>query len=190
MKGIIFNLLEQFCLDHLGEETYDRLVDDLAEMGTDPRLMVGPGTYADEDFHRLVAVVAARLGWEGDDLLRRFGRFALRRLAERYPDFFRPFRHPRDFFRFVGMVHHVEVKKLYQDAEVPRFGCSEKEDGSLVLSYQSERRLCPFVEGLIAGVGEHYGMAIDCSHDQCMARGGAVCEFRLRFPPTAASAVS
>ena len=185
VKGIIFNLLEQFCCARLGEPAYDRLVDGLDGLAHDPRLMIAPGTYADEDFLLLVQAVARELAVDDAELLREFGRFALARLAERYPDFFTPFRHPRDFFRFVGMVHHVEVSKLYQGATVPRFACQEAEDGALLLSYRSERRLCPFVEGLIAGVGRHYGTGIECRHERCMNAGATACEFRLRFPSDA-----
>ncbi len=182
MKGIIFNLLEQFCLARLGEPAYDRLVDGLLDgLAHDPRLMIAPGTYEDTDFLLLSRAAASELGVEHAELLRQFGRFALVRLAERYPDFFAPFRHPREFFRFVGMVHHVEVNKLYPGARVPRFACQEARDGTLLLSYQSGRRLCPFVEGLIAGVGEYYGVGIDCQHERCTDRGAAACEFRLRF---------
>ncbi len=182
MKGIIFNLFEAFCIRRLGEETYEALVEDIEELETDPRLMVAPGTYADEDFFRLVRGAATRIGVAVPELLRDFGRFALARLADRYPDFFAPFRHAREFLRFIGMVHHVEIKKLYQDANVPRFSCREEGDGTLMLGYHSERLLCPFVEGLIEGVGVHYGVAIDCRHRRCMADGAASCEFFLHFP--------
>jgi len=181
MKGIIFNLLEEFLVDRLGEDGFDAVVADCADLVSDPTIMVAPGTYPDEDFFAMISQAAILLRVDKKTMLRQFGRYALPCLARRYPDFFTPFEHPRDFLKVTGMVHHVEVRKLYQDARTPHFTCTEKERGGLLLRYHSNRGLCCFVEGLIAGLGDYYQVNIECRQEKCACDGADACEFVLSF---------
>lgn len=181
MKGIIFNLLEDYITSRSGEEAYERLLSRCTLRSKDPLLMVAPGTYPDEDFQEIVRKAAADAGLAEDAFHRAFGRFAIPRMAERYPDFFAPFHHPKDFLKFTGMVHLVEVKKLYTDARVPDFTCRDTGPGELVLEYTSERRLCHLVEGLIEGVAAYYGVRTEYRQTLCQHRGDRTCEFHIRF---------
>ena len=52
MKGIIFNLLEGFLTERLGEEKSDELIESCSLKTREP--FVGPGSYPDED---LLAIV-------------------------------------------------------------------------------------------------------------------------------------
>ena len=180
MKGIIFNLFEEFLDDTQGAGIYEQVIASAHLDTPDPDLMVAPGTYPDADFEAILNAAADHCRTDGDDLLRAFGRYALPLLAQRYPLFFTPFDHPRDFLKQTGMVHHVEIKKLYKDAQTPAFACREDGD-ALVLRYDSERALCPPVEGLITGLGDYYQVPIQASHERCHRQGAAYCEFRLRF---------
>jgi len=181
MKGIIFNLFEDFICETHGEELFDKIIDAGSLTTPEPELIVAPGTYPDDDFFTIVSLAADSCGQPESELLREFGRFALPRLAERYPVFFAPFNHPRDFLKHTGMVHHVEVKKLYHDADTPFFSCREGVDGVLVLRYSSKRNLCSMVEGLIDGLAAHFGVAISHKQIQCAITGAECCEFHLTF---------
>ncbi|MFP7755422.1 heme NO-binding domain-containing protein [Thermodesulfobacteriota bacterium B35] len=181
MKGIIFNLLEDYIASNHGEEAYERLLARCSLKTGEPLLMVAPGTYPDEDFHEIVRQAAAAGHLPVDDFYRDFGRFAIPRMADRYPDFFAPFHHPKDFLKFTGMVHLVEVKKLYKDAQVPDFTCRDTGPDTLLLRYTSERMLCRLVEGLIEGVAEYYNVPIRCRQTRCQRRGDMTCEFSIHF---------
>ncbi len=181
MKGIIFNLLEDYITSRSGEGEYERLLARCSLRTEEPLLMVAPGTYPDEDFHEIIRVAAAAADTEVAAFCRDFGRYAIPRMAERYPDFFTPFQHPKAFLKFLGMVHLVEVRKLYRDARVPDFTCRDTGPGELVLLYTSERRLCHLVEGLIEGVAEYYGVRTECRQTLCQHRGDRRCEFHIRF---------
>ncbi len=181
MKGIIFNLLEDYITSRSGEEAYERLLARCTLRTEEPLLMVAPGTYPDEDFHEIVSSAAAAAGIPEADFHRDFGRFAIPKMAERYPDFFAPFHHPKDFLKFLGMVHLVEVKKLYKDARVPDFTCQDTGPSELVLHYTSRRKLCYLVEGLIEGVAAFYGVRTTYRQALCQRRGDRTCEFRIHF---------
>ncbi|MFQ5586113.1 MAG: heme NO-binding domain-containing protein, partial [Thermodesulfobacteriota bacterium] len=119
MKGVIFNLLEQFIAENFGEEKYEEIVTECALKTGEP--FVGPGTYPDEDLIAIVSRAVETLGIAPPEALHGFGRFCFPKLAEKFPDFVQPFKHPKPFMKTIDSVIHVEVKKLFKDAEPPRF---------------------------------------------------------------------
>jgi hypothetical protein len=187
MKGLIFNLLEEFLAERCGEEVFEEIIAACDHLETDPQTMVAPGSYADSDFTALVEHAAISMGVPADRLLHDFGRHAIGALTRRYPQFFAPHRHPRDFLASMGFIHSLEVKKLYGGATPPAFGYESLADGRLRITYHSARRLCAFFSGLIEGVGRHYGVPMTQSHEACTARGDAACVFLLTFADAGAA---
>ncbi|MBU0728156.1 MAG: heme NO-binding domain-containing protein [Proteobacteria bacterium] len=181
MKGIIFNLLEGFITDNYGEDEYEGVLSRCQLKMGDPGVIVGPGTYPDEDFMQIVAETARLLDNSVPDVFRAFGRYAIPKLVERYPRFFSPYSHPKDFLKTVDFIHHIEIVKLYKDAETPKFSAEDPFADTLVMKYSSARKLCYLVEGLIDGLADHYGVPIEHSQTRCMIHGDEQCVFNLRF---------
>jgi hypothetical protein len=55
MKGIIFNILEDFTNEKFGEDEFDFIVEKSILETTDP--FVGPGTYPDSDLFKIVTKI-------------------------------------------------------------------------------------------------------------------------------------
>lgn len=183
MKGIFFNLLEEFITENYGEEKYDEILGECRLSTTEP--FVGPGTYPDEDLLAIATKTAEKLGITVPDALRAFGRFCFPKLAARYPVFVAEHHHPKSFLETVDSVIHVEVRKLYEGTKLPRFTYSDGFPDHLVIRYQSDRKMCQLMEGLIDGVADYYKSPIKQSQTQCMLRGAESCDFDLTFEPTA-----
>ncbi len=181
MKGIIFNLLEGFITDKYGEEEYDGMLAKCRLKTEDPEVMVGPGTYPDEDFAAIISEAAAFVGVSVADALRAFGRYAIPKLAEKHPRFFSPYHHPKDFLKTVDFIHHIEIHKLYKGAETPKFLTEDPASDRLVMKYSSVRGLCGLVEGLIDGLADHYKIPIERDQTLCVQKGDGECVFNLRF---------
>jgi hypothetical protein len=65
-----------------------------------------------------------------------------------------------DSFSFLASIEdviHVEVRKLYPDAELPRFESTFPVEGSMEFVYRSPRHFDDLAAGLIAGCIEHFG---------------------------------
>ena len=186
MKGIIFNLLEQFINDRFGEDTYEEIVAACSPLSGDPYAMVSPGSYPDSDFMTLLGQAARTTGMDQASLLQAMGRHSLPLLAQRYPHFFSAYDHPRDFLKTTSLIHQVEVKKLYRDAEVPRFTIEDQADG-MTVTYHSSRRLCHFVAGLLTGLSDFYRVPMAVQQVECILEGGGACTFALSFPGQAAT---
>jgi predicted hydrocarbon binding protein len=181
MKGIIFNLLEDFLKERLGEEKFEELIDGCALKTREP--FVGPGSYPDEDLLAIVDRAVEVTGMAKAEALRAFGRFCIGKLALKYPPLFDRHDNAKAFLKTLDALHNIEVKKLYADAKPPEFIMEDPSPDRLTMRYLSERRLCPLMEGLIEGVAEHYGAPIRFRQRTCMLEGGSSCEFELEFAP-------
>jgi hypothetical protein len=180
MKGIVFNLLEDFICENWGHAKYEEILALCpAHVG---HTYVAPETYPDEHLSSIAAKAAQALGIPLPDALRAFGKFAFGKLAARYPIFLEGHIEPRTFLLSVEKVIHVEVRKLFKNAVTPSFTYREAADGGLVIEYRSARKLCPLMEGLIQGTAEWFGQPIAARQDRCMHRGDECCEFHLGFP--------
>jgi hypothetical protein len=180
MKGIIFTLLEEYIVQTQGDEAFEELLESTPLVTTEP--FVGPGSYPDEDLHALLAHIVERSGAALSNVLRGFGRFCIPRLVVRFPAFFAGHRHPRTFLLTVSDFHELEVRKLFDDASPPRFEYIDPGPDGLIMRYRSRRQMCHLVEGLIAGVADHFATSIAQRQTSCMAEGALACEFELGFP--------
>jgi len=70
-------------------------------------------------------------------------------------------------------VIHVEVLKLYPDAEVPHFEVLDRTDDRLVLLYESTRHFCDLAEGLMHACAIHFGETIDIAREALPADIGS-----------------
>jgi len=181
MKGIIFNLLEGYLISISGDDGFEKILQQCTLKTTDPLLIVAPGTYPDADFLEIVRAAATGLQVPEAEFFRNFGRYAIPRMAERYPNFFTPFTGPKDFLKYIGMVHLVEIKKIFLDAKVPDFSFQDTGPNELIFRYSSRRRLCHMVEGLIEGLAAYYKVKVSYRQPHCLIKGDEVCEFHIRF---------
>src|SRR5262249_19283568 len=96
-----------------------------------------------------------------------------------YPQFFEV----SSAFAFLENVHnyiHVEVKKLYPDAELPSFECARAGDNGLDMVYRSPRRMADLAEGLIQGCADPYGESLDIARAVLSGCKGEVVGFMIR----------
>lgn len=179
MKGIIFNLLEQFITENFGEEKYAQIIKQCNLKTTEP--FVGPGTYPDEDMIEIVVNTSKELNITVPDALKGYGKFAFFKLAEKFPFFVKPYQHPKAFLMSVEDIIHVEVRKFYKDAYTPQFIYTDTSPDTLTITYHSERKLYHLMEGLLDGVGEFYKVPIQQTHKIYQKNGKELCDFELTF---------
>ena len=177
MKGLIFNLLEAVVTQAHGEDTWDALLDSAQLDGVYTSL----GNYPDEQITALVLAAAHALKLSPNEVLRWFGQEAMAVMVERYPAFFVAHSSTRPFVLSLNSVIHPEVRKMCPGADVPVFDFDTAPDGSLLMGYQSARKLCALAQGFVEGAGRHYGETVRFEHLCCMHDGDPKCQFRLVF---------
>lgn len=173
MKGVVFTEFLDMVEDRFGDEMVDRLLEgcDLASGGAYTTV----GTYDAGEMIALVSKLAQEQGAEVPDLFRDFGLHLFSRFAELFPSLFGSVENPIQFILSVEGFIHVEVRKLYPDAELPSFAYTLLDGGAVDLIYTSPRRLHAFAEGLLLGAFEHFG------HGQILERVPLEDGYRFRI---------
>ena len=179
LKGIVFNLFEDFINKNYGDSAYEK-IEERADLKTkDP--FVGPGTYPDEDFLALFQSAIAELKLDVESSLRTFGKYMFYGLTEKYPVFIKNIDTPKEFLKTIHDIIHVEVKKLYQDAVTPEFTYEDNEYNKLVMNYKSGRKLCYLAEGLIDGTAEYFDSEVSYVQKKCLHHNDDHCRFEITF---------
>ena len=181
MKGIIFKAFESFVTENWGDQFYEDLLD-ASELQSDGAF-VGPGTYPDEDLFALVGTAIARLNISLDDALKAFGRYAFDKLAGTAPQFVDGIDDAKAFLATVDSVIHVEVRKLYPQANTPSVILQDTGPNQATLIYESDRQICPLMVGLVEGMADYFSTKIEHEEVCCTRQGAPRCEFHLTFAP-------
>lgn len=161
MKGIVFTEFLDLVDDKFSTEICENLIEmsDLDSGG----IYTSVGTYPPAEMVTLVGNLASITDIPIPDLLKTFGRHMFGQFLAKFPVFFEDLHTSFDFLPLVDSYVHLEVKKLYPDAELPAFECKTPGINTLEMIYTSERNLPDFAEGLIEACIDHFGDHITLS---------------------------
>ncbi len=158
MKGIIFAEFLTMVDEMFSIEMTERLIDEVKPPSDGAYTTVG--TYDAQEIVDLVVKLSEITQISVPDLLKTFGRYLLARFAVIFPQFFKEVTSTLDFLPMVESYVHLEVKKLYSDAELPFFTCVTPYPGRLEMKYRSARNFPDLAEGLILGTADHFNERI------------------------------
>ncbi len=175
MKGIVFTEFLEMVSTAFSEDMVDDILDDAKPASGGAYTAVG--TYPHQEIVAMVGALSQRSGVPVPDLVHAFGKYLFGRFHIIYPGFFDGVGDALDFLERIESVVHVEVLKLYPDAELPRFETSRDGADVLQMIYRSPRRMGDLAAGLIEGCLAHYGGGVDVAR---RAIGDGVDEFILR----------
>jgi len=174
MKGVVFTEFIEMVEDRFGPETADRIIEEarLASGGA----YTAVGTYDYREFVALTAALSSATGQPGPDLVSEFGRHLFARFAVAFPQFFEEVEDALSFLTLIEDHIHVEVRKLYPDAELPRFDWTRHGKDRIDMVYRSPRPFEDFAHGLLVGCAEHFGEEHEISRE---AAGSGAVRFRV-----------
>jgi len=154
MKGVVFTEFLEFVEESFGYETVDHLLEssDLASGGA----YTSVGTYPFSEMQSLLGNLCAKVDQDAHTLLRSFGHYFAGYMVKNYAAFFERADGLFDFLQSIHDYIHVEVRKLYPDAELPHFSSEVLDEDHLKLVYTSQRRMGSFALGLIEGAARHF----------------------------------
>ncbi len=166
MKGIVFTEFLDMVDDTFGSFVTDSVLNDV-----DPPsggVYSAVDSYPCEELIALVGTLERRVGMTMPALLRTYGRHLFGRFVVRYPELFESYHDSFSMLEGLDGAIHKEVRKLYPDAELPRFDCRRESPDRMIMVYSSLRPLADLAHGLIEGCGQHFGevLAIDRFDDQ------------------------
>jgi len=178
MKGIVFT---EF-LDFVGSAFSDDMVDDIIADSDLPSggAYTSVGTYDFKEMQALVTALAQRSGTAVPRLLSSFGYHLSGQFQRSHPEFFARTPNLFDFLESVEGHIHVEVHKLYPDAQLPTFETHERQSEVLELDYRSCRPLAALAEGLILGAANFYREQVDVAQSARSDDRGNFVRFAVR----------
>jgi hypothetical protein len=175
VKGIIFNEFLEFAEQVESASFADSLIQNTSPASGGAYTAIG--TY---DYCELVDMVVE---WSKQkarpvpELLHDFGEHVFGRFVAGYPEFFDGI---DDAFAFLDTLEnriHAEVRKLYPEANPPRFDTVRHGEDIMRLHYTSLRCLGDFASGLLQGCIKHFGGGIRVAvSDQTGKRGDVLFE--------------
>lgn len=177
MKGIVFTEFMEMVEDRFGLHTLDRII--LQAQLDNDGAYTSVGTYDHQELVQLVVALSEATGVPVADLIKVFGQHLFGRFVLSYPRLFEGVDSAFAFLRSIEHYIHVEVRKLYPDAELPSFTYESQEADQLVMLYQSRRPFADLAEGLILGCIEHYGEAIDLRREDLQSGANNRSRFTL-----------
>jgi hypothetical protein len=155
MKGVVFTEFFEFVEGRFSPEIAEQIIESSALPSKG--IYTSVGTYDHGEMVTIVSNLAAMVEIGVSDLLKDFGRHLLKQFFIKFPQFFEGITSTFEFLPKVDSFVHVEVKKLYPDAELPTFSCVFPISHQLQMTYESDRNLPDLAEGLILGCLEHFG---------------------------------
>jgi Haem-NO-binding len=164
MKGMVFTQFLEMVEQRYSMDMVDTIIENsrVASGG----VYTAVGTYPHEEMVALVGALSAETGITVPDLLMTYGEQLFSVLVKAFPHFLEGKANAFDFLSVLDNYIHVEVRKLYPDAELPRFVIDRPDDHHLCMTYISTRHMKDLAVGLLTGCLKHFGenVVIDQHH--------------------------
>ena len=172
MKGIVFTEFMELVEEKFGLEVVNEIIEssDLKSKG----VYTSIGTYPFYEMLQLVSSLSKQVSIPADDLIFAFGEHFFDYLELSYPRIFESYTTPVHFLSSVEGHIHVQVKKIYPDAELPNFRVKELSSTQFQMIYSSQRALYRFAEALIIKTFKYYGVDHDISFEKLNEKGTEV----------------
>jgi len=154
MKGVVFTEFLEMVEDQFGYETADTII--VNSKVPSEGAYTSVGTYPSSEMFALVEHLSINQNIPIPTLLNVFGRYLFHRFAKVYLFAFEGMDSAFELLQKIEHHIHVQVKKLYPDAELPTFRTEKTAENQLVMYYQSERSMGDLAVGLIQGCLEHF----------------------------------
>ncbi len=154
MKGIVFTEFLDLFEDKFGIAMVDKIIEnaDLPSGGA----YTSVGTYDFAEMLSLLTNLSKFTEIDPDTLLLVYGEHFFSVIKKSYPSMLEMYKDPIEFLASIENHIHVEVRKIYPDAELPTFNVIEKTKDKLVTIYTSSRALHSFGQGLMNSSLEYY----------------------------------
>ncbi len=178
MKGIVFTVFVEYVEDTFGDVVAEQMISacDLATDGA----YTSVGTYDHGEIIQMLVELGKISDRDLSDVVKDFGYHLFGKLVAGYPDVVQ---HVDDSFGLVATIDnhiHVEVRKLYPDADLPSFSHEFIGPDELHLLYESERGMADLAEGLLLGCFAHFREDVVLGREDLSEGAGMRVAFTMR----------
>ncbi len=180
MQGFFHLLLEAYISETLGAQRL-REIRQLAGMQGPP---LATEYYPDQITSRLIQAISDQQHVSPDDVWNHFGIYFMNAplVEQHYRAFLEGPTSAHSFLVQVPTIHRLLAAHL-KGVSFPQITFVEHAPELLEVVYDSPRRLCSFLLGMIEGVGIRFHEALEVREMECQHRGAPACRVLVRFLP-------
>lgn len=154
MKGVIFTEFLDLVEEKFGLEMVDTIIEN-SELDSGG-IYTSVGTYNFSEMLSLLTNLSGETNISIDDLLEVYAEHFFDIIEVSYPGFLAQYQEPLEMLASIENHIHVEVRKIYPDAELPTFTIEDRTEITLVMIYKSSRAMYSFGKGLMNKTFEHF----------------------------------
>ena len=154
MKGIVFTEFLDLVEDKFGLEMVDKIIN--ASTLDSEGVYTSIGTYNFSEMLQMLQHLSKNTGLSIDALLLVYGEHFFSVIEKSYPGLLATYKDPIEMISSIEDHIHVEVRKIYPEAELPTFEVLEKTDNSIIMIYKSSRSMHHFGLGLMNKTFQHF----------------------------------
>ncbi len=158
MLGMVFTELMEMVEERFSPEVADAILQKAAPEHGGAYTAVG--YYSHGEIVALVVALSEVTGAPVADLVQAFGEHLMGRFTQLYPQMFTRHNELFDFLASIEPYIHVEVRKLYSNAQLPTFEVLGRGPSQMHLLYSSPRSMEPLALGLLHGAARHFGQPV------------------------------
>ncbi len=163
MLGKIFTEFLDLVEEEFGYEMVDKILieSNVPSQGS----YTAVGSYSHEELFALVVKLSESVDIPIRELMIIFGQVMFKRLINGHPEIVNNINDSFQLLSHIDSYIHVEVLKLYPNAQLPKFSFEKVSDCQVILSYQSSRPLASFAHGLLLGCGAYFNEDFNISRE-------------------------
>ena len=154
MKGLIFTVFLEMVEEKYGYSVQDKII--VPSRLKSKGVYTSIGTYDHKELIDLIHNLSEIIGEPPDLILKNYGEYAFSIFAVKYSYLLEKINDLFSFLESIDTYIHVEVLKLYPDAELPKFETVRTGSNTLIFKYISKRKMSDFAEGLLSGSINHF----------------------------------
>ena len=172
MKGIIFTEFLELVEKKFGLTMVDKIIEqsDLESGG----IYTSVGTYEFGEMLQLISHLSNNTDISVDDLLLVYSEYLFAVLIKSYPNLVSHYKNPMDLLASIENHIHVEVRKIYPDAQFPTFELEERTDTKMIMVYKSSRALYMLGKGLMLETFKLFKVPVDIAIEKLNEEGTIV----------------
>jgi hypothetical protein len=171
MHGLIFTELKKYVETKFDHATWEKL---LEKAGQKHQLYLASTVYPDSDILALVTAASQLTGLPANSVLEDFGQFVAPDLVEQYKFLVSPNWRLLDFLVNTEDTIH-KIVRFHKGVSPPRLSTTRVADNQVVITYNSTRKMCPLLKGIVKGAAAYYKEHVTLSESRCMLRGDSEC---------------
>ena len=172
MKGIIFTEFLELVEEKFGLVMVDKIINqsNLESEG----VYTAVGTYEFSEMLQLISHLSENTDISIDDLLMVYSEHLFKALIKTHPNLVEHYKDPMNLLASIENHIHVEVQKIYPDAQLPTFTLEEKTEDKMVMVYKSDKALYMLGKGLMLETFKLFKVEADIQFEKLNDQGTEV----------------